>query len=114
VTFTGESTTAGWQQASFSYPIAITAGTTYVASCLAPKGGYAVRSGAFTGAGVDNPPLHALQTGVSGGNVVYLYKSTSAFPTATFNASKYWVDVVFTTTSPWARRTGRHRQAARS
>ena len=49
---------------------------------------------------IDNPPLHALQTGVSGGNGVYLSKSTPAFPTVTFNASNYWVDVVFTTTSP--------------
>jgi len=99
VTFTGEST-AGWQQANFSAPIAITAGTTYVASYLAPKGRYAATSGAFTSAGVDNPPLHALQTGVNGGNGVYLYKGTPAFPTSTFNASNYWVDVVFTTTSP--------------
>jgi hypothetical protein len=95
VTFTSEST-AGWQQASFSSPIAVTAGTTYIASYFAPKGRYASASGAFTAAGVDNSPLHALQSGVSGGNGLYLYKGTAAFPTATFNASNYWVDVVFT------------------
>jgi Domain of unknown function (DUF4082)/Bacterial Ig-like domain/Bacterial Ig domain len=94
VTFTSEST-AGWQQANFSSPIHVTAGTTYIASYLAPQGEYADTPGAFTGAGVDNAPLHALQTGVSGGNGLYLYKSTSAFPTATFNGSNYWVDVVF-------------------
>src|SRR5450755_4279712 len=94
VTFTNEST-AGWQQANFASPIAVTAGTTYIASYLAPQGEYADTPGAFTGAGVDNAPLHALQTGVSGGNGLYLYKSTSAFPTATFNGSNYWVDVVF-------------------
>ena len=41
VTFTNEST-AGWEQAKFATPIAVTAGTTYVASYLAPGGEYAV------------------------------------------------------------------------
>jgi hypothetical protein len=33
---------------------------------------------------------------VSGGNGVYLYGSSPAFPTDTYNATNYWVDVVFT------------------
>ena len=103
VTFTGEST-AGWQQANFPAPIAVTAGTTYVASYLAPHGGYSVNSNGFSNAGVDNPPLHALQSAANNGNGVYLYKSSSAFPNATFKASNYWVDVVFTTTASGARR----------
>src|SRR5205814_428762 len=37
------------------------------------------------------------QTGVSGGNGLYLYSSTSAFPTQTYDASNYYVDVVFST-----------------
>ena len=40
--------------------------------------------------------LHALQDGVSGGNGVYAYGPTSAFPGSTFQSSNYWVDVVFT------------------
>ena len=36
VTFTGETAT-GWQQANFATPVAVTAGTTYVASYLAPE-----------------------------------------------------------------------------
>jgi hypothetical protein len=32
---------------------------------------------------------------VSGGDGVYLYSSTSVFPTSTYNAANYWVDVVF-------------------
>jgi hypothetical protein len=93
VKFTNESTT-GWQQASFSTPVAITAGTTYVASYHAPKGRYAGDSGYFTAA-VDRAPLHALRDGASGGNGVYRYGSTSGFPTSSYNASNYWVDVVF-------------------
>ena len=51
VTFTNESAT-GWQQANFSSPIAVTAGTTYVASYLAPNGGYADDSNYFASSGV--------------------------------------------------------------
>src|SRR3989442_1119612 len=50
-------------------------------------------------AGVDNAPLHALATGVDGVNGVYVY-GASAFPTQTFNAANYWVDVVFNTGAP--------------
>jgi hypothetical protein len=39
--------------------------------------------------------LHALADGVDGPNGVYAYGSTSSFPNQTWNASNYWVDVVF-------------------
>jgi methionine-rich copper-binding protein CopC len=99
VTFANESA-AGWQQANFSSPIQVTAGTTYVASYLAPKGGYSASPAAFASAGVDNSPLHAPSSPASGGNGVYLYTSSPAFPTNTYNATNYWVDVIFTTTAP--------------
>ena len=100
VTFTGETAT-GWQEADFSSPIPVTAGTTYIASYYAPNGGYSYDPAAFASAGVDTPPLHAPQSSaVSGGNGVYLYGSSPALPTDTYNATNYWVDVVFTTTSP--------------
>ncbi len=41
--------------------------------------------------------MTAPATGTSGGNGVYRYTATSAFPNATFAASNYWVDVVFQT-----------------
>jgi hypothetical protein len=44
---------------------------------------------------VDNPPLHALANGVSGGNGVYRYGSTSSFPNGTWLSTNYWVDAVF-------------------
>ena len=93
-TFTGEST-SGWQQANFATPIAVTANTVYVASYLAPNGRYAGDNSALATAGVDNPPLHALKDGASGGNGVYAYAGTTTFPNLTFQASNYWVDVVF-------------------
>ncbi|MCO6009530.1 DUF4082 domain-containing protein [Actinoallomurus purpureus] len=92
VTFSGESA-AGWQEARFSTAISVSANTTYVVSYLAPNGHYAADSSAFSGAGVDAPPLHALR---SGG--LYGY-GAGGFPTNASTAN-YWVDVVFTTTAP--------------
>jgi hypothetical protein len=93
-TFTAESAT-GWQQVNFATPVAVTADTTYVASYFAPSGHYAGDGGYFSLGGVDAAPLHALANGVSGGNGVYAYGATSTFPSNSFNASNYWVDVVF-------------------
>jgi hypothetical protein len=97
VTFSGEST-SGWQQMSLSSPVAVTANTTYVASYRAPRGHYAADEGYFATT-YSNGPLRALANGEQGGNGVYKY-GTSGFPTQTFNASNYWVDVVFTTNVP--------------
>ena len=91
-TFTNE-TASGWQAALFSSPVAITAGTTYVASYFDPNGHYSTTSAAF-GSPFDNPPLHAIANG-SDANGVYNYGASSAFPTSSFNASNYWVDVLF-------------------
>ena len=93
-------TGSGWKQVTFSAPVAITANTVYVASYHAPNGGYAAtNSPAFSTAGVDNGPVHLLRDGVSGGNGVYAYGATSAFPANTYNGSNYWVDVVFVTST---------------
>jgi methionine-rich copper-binding protein CopC len=98
ITFTNESAT-GWQYATFSSPIQVTAGTTYVASYLAPHGGYSADPSTFANSGVSNPPLDASQSSaVSGGNGVYTYAGSPAFPASSYNATNYWVDVVFSTT----------------
>ena len=92
--FTNESAT-GWQQVNFASPVHITANTVYVASYYAPNDNYAADQNFFATAGVDAAPIHLLASGVSGGNGVYAYGSTSTFPSNTFNATNYWVDVVF-------------------
>ena len=99
VTFTNE-TASGWQQALFATPVAITSNTVYVASYHANNGHYSADLNYFSGKGVDNPPLHALTNGVSGGNGVYRYGASSLFPNQTWNAANYWVDVVFQPASP--------------
>jgi hypothetical protein len=99
-TFTGE-TASGWQQVSFSTPVTITANTTYIAAYLAPKGHYSDTSSGFASSGVNNPPLHALANSVSPDGV-YTYSATSTFPSSTYKATNYWVDVNFepTPTTP--------------
>jgi hypothetical protein len=99
VTFANE-TASGWQQVDFATPVAITADTVYVASYHVLNGHYSVDDDYFAVAGVDNAPLHALQDGESGGNGVYNYGATPAFPNNTYNSSNYWVDVVFAASSP--------------
>ena len=92
-TFAGETAT-GWQQVDFASPVAVTANTVYVASYYAPAGRYAA-DGNYFAAGVTSGPLYALSSGESGGNGVYRYGSGGGFPNSTYNASNYWVDVVF-------------------
>jgi hypothetical protein len=97
-TFTGE-TASGWQEVDFSSPVMIAANTVYVASYHTNVSHFSIDLSTFATAGVDNVPLHALANGVSGGDGVYLYSSTSSFPTNTYDAANYWVDVVFSTTA---------------
>ena len=99
VTFSNE-TVSGWQQALFATPVTITSNTVYVASYHANNGHYSCDLNYFTGKGMDNPPLHALANGVSGGNGVYRYGASSLFPNQTWNAANYWVDVIFQPASP--------------
>jgi hypothetical protein len=87
-TFNNESA-SGWQELDFSSPVTITAGTTYVAAYHTDVGHYAFTSSGLSSA-VTNGPLTAL---ASGG--VYAYGSANAFPSNSFNASNYWVDVVY-------------------
>ena len=91
MTFTNE-TASGWQEMDFATPIAITAGTTYVAGYFAPNGHYSVGTGLT--AAVDNAPLHTIPNATSP-NGVYDYALVGQFPTSSYNASNYLVDVMF-------------------
>ncbi|MBM7481764.1 VCBS repeat-containing protein [Bradyrhizobium sp. USDA 3686] len=91
-TFSNE-TASGWQQVNFATPVTITAGTTYIAS-YHTAGNYSDDPNLFANA-VTNGPLTAPSSSSSGGNGVYAYGSGSLFPSNTFNATSYAVDVVF-------------------
>ena len=90
-TFTGE-TGSGWQELDFSSPVAVTAGTTYVASYFTSAGHYAATQNGLASA-VTNGPLTALA-----GGGVYAYGGSNTFPTSAYLASNYWVDVVYSQT----------------
>src|SRR4029079_17488516 len=95
-TFTNESST-GWQQVIFSTPVAVTANTMYLASYHTDTGHYAATGGYFLQT-LDSPPLHAIPNATRG-NGVYQY-GAGGFPSSSFNATNYWVDVTFTTAAP--------------
>jgi Domain of unknown function (DUF4082)/Galactose oxidase-like, Early set domain/Bacterial Ig-like domain/Fibronectin type III domain len=87
-TFSNE-TASGWQELDFSSPVAVTAGTTYVASYFTGTGYPAGDPGGLASA-VTNGPLTALA-----GGGVYVYGSVNTFPANTYNNNNYWVDVVY-------------------
>jgi hypothetical protein len=91
-TFSSE-TASGWQQVNFATPVAITAGTTYVAS-YHTNGNYSADPNYFATAHT-NGPLTAPSSPASGGNGVYAYGSGGLFPTNTYNSTSYGVDVLF-------------------
>jgi hypothetical protein len=79
----------------FPSPVPITAGTTYVASYYAPNGRYSVTPQGLASP-FDNPPLHSVADS-SSADGVYAYGASSSFPSSSFNAANYWVDVLFST-----------------
>jgi probable HAF family extracellular repeat protein len=97
-TFDNESAT-GWQQVNLSSPVAIMPNTIYVVSYHTDQGLYSVNDNYFARTHASGL-LMAPATSSVGGNGVYAYASTSTFPTETYLASNYWVDVVFNPTKP--------------
>ncbi|WP_213806338.1 DUF4082 domain-containing protein [Granulicella sp. dw_53] len=97
-TFTGESA-SGWQQVMFPAPVPVSGNSTYIASYFAPAGHYSVDSAFFTTANIDRPPLHALSTGLAGGNGVYAQGASSMLPISSYNGNNYWVDAIYATTT---------------
>ncbi|MGW5360162.1 DUF4082 domain-containing protein [Actinopolymorpha pittospori] len=92
-------TASGWQQANFSSPVAITANTTYIASYHTTSGFYSVTRPFFTVPQTNGPLTAPVDGGAQGGNGVFTYGATNSFPTSTFQASNYWVDVAFVPSS---------------
>ena len=84
----------GWQTMLFATPVPIAANTVYVASYHTDTGYYSMDQPYFN-SGYSNGPLYAFGTNeVTGGDGVYIYGS-KAFPNQTYQASNYWVDVIF-------------------
>ena len=94
VTFSGETST-GWQTASFTSPIPITANTTYTAVYFNASGYYTEENGFFQSAGITNGPLTALKDGTDGCNGPFDYGTALARPLSCYKSANYWIDVVF-------------------
>jgi len=98
VTFTNE-TSMGWQTATFSSPVSVSANVGYVASYFDPRGHYASDAGYFTGKSQVSGPLTAPVTTTKAPNGVYRTSSRSTFPN-TGSGANYYVDVTFTPNGP--------------
>lgn len=101
VTFTNE-TASGWQQAYFSTPVAVTAGSVYTASYFNPSGNFSITPDFFASAGYPegSPSLWPVQAlpNSDGGNGVFSYGNGAIFPNISYGAANYFVDIIFTNT----------------
>ena len=91
VNFTGE-TSSGWQTATLSTALSISANTTYVVSVNSATN-YAFTSNAM-GSTINNGPLSS----IAGSNGVF-NTTPGAFPSSSWNNSNYFRDVVFISNS---------------
>lgn len=88
VTFSNESR-SGWQTATFSEPVAVSAGQTLVASYLAPSGQYSGDNKGFDQSVTDGTVTFPESAGV------YTYRP-GRFPSKVFENSNYYVDILYT------------------
>ena len=103
VAFTDETPDSGWQNAAFTTPVEIDANTTYIVSYHS-NGDYVATNGYFfnqshTSGDLTSPAdLNGSQSVYTGGNGIFsvYVDSNPPFPTQSFGASNYWVDVTFT------------------
>ena len=81
----------GWQEATLAAPVSLSPGQTYVVSYYTPSGFYSVDLRYFRNRDVTSGPIVGLNSNTNGGNGVYVYGG--GFPTNSYQASNYWVDV---------------------
>ena len=94
VTFADETAT-GWQTASFPAPVALSPGQDYVVSYLAPNGSYA-----YTPAFFAEPWINGILSAPGPNNGRYQYGSGGTMPANSWNATNYFVDIVFAPATP--------------
>ncbi|HEX6416047.1 MAG TPA: DUF4082 domain-containing protein, partial [Candidatus Saccharimonadales bacterium] len=95
----GTETATGWQEVNFA-PVQITANTIYTASVFMANGQYNASGNGF-GSDITNENLTAPRNGTAydalgnGSQGVFNASGSSLYPTSSFNATNYWIDVSF-------------------
>lgn len=89
-------TSNGWQEVLFDSPVFINANKIFIASYHTSAGRYASTDGGLRNS-VTSGVLTIPADGLEGGNGVYRYGTVGNFPDLTFDATNYWVDVIFAT-----------------
>lgn len=84
---------SGWQQVDIPGGVHVEAAVPYVASYSAPVGGFSQDVNFFT-TSAGSSPIRGLASTAAAPNGLYA-TATGAFPTRSYSASNYWVDVVF-------------------
>jgi Domain of unknown function (DUF4082) len=101
-TFATVTSFQGWRQVLFATPVSVTAGSVYVAAVFSAGGYYQAISPTAAlrlNAPIIRTPLVAIaDNDAQGPNAVYNYSpgGTPVFPTQSFQANNYFVDVIFT------------------
>lgn len=85
---------AGWVEVALGSPYAVSAGL-YIVSYYASNGNFATTSGHFNTARTSGPLTAVQSGGADGGNGVFNYTSSHAFPSDTVSATCYWADLKF-------------------
>ena len=97
----------GWQNTPLATPVALEVGELYTVSCTAPAMVYSAQGAYFTTDYTPGGGLWAPSSDSIGGNGVYHYLNPgddpgTLCPGNTFNATTYFIDVVFTDVDPSA------------
>lgn len=88
-----------WQEALFETPVTLSAGQVYTVSYFTSSGRYAATPRGLENTVSNGNSLTALATASTGG--VYRY-GAPGLPVASYNATNYWADVIFTPLAPSA------------
>ncbi|HEY7201219.1 MAG TPA: DUF4082 domain-containing protein [Candidatus Dormibacteraeota bacterium] len=99
VTFTSESA-GGWQEARFASPIAVAAGTDYVASYHTDAGHYAETDDGLRDFLSSGSLQVVPRTPALGSRGFYAYGASGTFPDQGFHSDNYWVTPLFVPTLP--------------
>ena len=90
-------TASGWQYQAFDSYVPVAANTTYVAAVFMPNGHYSTTKSVFANQAVAAHMITAPQSTSTTPNGVYVLSTSLKFPTVSFGAVNYFIDVNYAT-----------------